>query len=356
MKACVVFCTIRKTDSFRQYAKNFSGHNHNPDIIIIDEQGDTRPLIKKELEGFVIEFYGQRERQEWFKKNNVNSQVVPAKTTDVIGFSLLVAYPRNYDMVLFMDDDTYPLHSDFIGEHWKSLATREMSVVSSKNRWVNPHPFVYPRGYPYSVRNLMSLSGYYERTGYRKGAVLNMGLWDKVPDLNAIDYLYFGSLKGLYEDPYHEQIPNDSYILGHDSFMPLSRMNISFKPEIIPAFYQLTGDEYGVGRYGDVFSGLFLMKIAAHLGDNISYGQPVCLHDKEPRDVFKDIKSEVEAIKLNEKMWQVLDKIELLGDSYGSCYESLADGLATRDNQFHNPPYIGYLARRMRGWVKAIEA
>ena len=355
MKACVVFCTIRKTDSFRQYARNFLEHNHSPDVIIVDEQGDTRPLIKKELEEFSVEFYGQRERQEWFKKNNVDSQTVPAKTTDVIGFSLLVAYPRKYDMLLFIDDDTYPLNNDFIGEHWKSLTSRKMPIVSSKNRWVNPHPFAYPRGYPYSVRNWMSLSNFYEKKGCQKGAVLNMGLWNKVPDLNAIDYLYFGSLKGLYEDPYHEQIPNDSYILEHDSFMPLSRMNVSFKPKVIPAFYQLTGDEYGVGRYGDVFSGLFLMKIAAHLGDNISYGVPTCLHDKEPRDVFKDIKSEMESVKLNEKMWCVLDKIELVGDSYGSCYASLADGLLKYKGEFHNPNFIVYLAERMKAWVKAIE-
>lgn len=350
MKACVIFCTIRHSKSFELYAKNFTEYGHEPDVIIVDEEGSTRQLISSKLKGFNVEFYGSKERKEWFQKNNVDPRTVPTRTTDVIGFSLLVAYPRKYDMLLFIDDDTYPLQkNDFIGEHWKNLTTRKLKVRSSSNRWVNPHPRKYPRGYPYSLR----YSDSYKEEGYKTGVVLNMGLWEKVPDLNALDYLYHGSLKGLYEDTQH--ISSASYIIGNGSYMPIARMNVGFSPKIIPAFYQFTGEEYGVGRYGDVFSGVFLEKIAGHLGDNISYGQPVCIHDKEPRDVFKDIKSEMESVKLNEKLWLVLDKIELSGDSYASCYESLSNGLLKFKDEFYTPDYITYIAERMRGWVKAVE-
>lgn len=351
MKGCVVFCTIRHTRSFECYDRNFHKYGHSPDVMIVDEVGDTRKMIRNSFTDFNVEFYGAKERAEWFKANNVDPHTVPDRTTDVIGFSLLITYSRNYDMIVFVDDDTYPLPKhDFLSEHWKNLTSHKMRMCFSENKWINPHPRCFGRGYPYGLRNKKAL--YVTKKGFAVGSVLNMGLWQKVPDLNAIDYLYCGSLTGQYND--EGTFPRESYVLG-SSYMPLSRMNMAFLPKIIPAFYQFTGNEFGMGRYGDVFSGLFLMKIAKHLGDNISFGQPLCIHNKEPRDVFKDIKSECDAIRLNEKMYQILDKIEVQGTDYASCYLSVADGLLKHRNEFHVPDFIDYLVERMKGWVKAVQ-
>ena len=350
VKACVVFCTIRPSKSFALYAKNFLEFGHKPDIMIVDEEGNTRKHVLDALSGLDVEFYGTRERKEWFRTKNVDSSIVPVRSTDVIGFSLLMAYPREYDMMVFLDDDTHPLEGyDFLGEHWDNLNYRKLRVISSSNKWVNPHPRKYPRGYPYSLRN----SDLYREEEYKIGSILNMGLWEKIPDLNALDYLFYGSLEGRYEDLSH--IPLVSHILCRGNYMPLSRMNVGFLPKIIPAFYQCAGKEYGGGRYGDVFSGLFLEKISSHLGDNISFGQPICIHDKEPRDVFGDIKSEIENIKLNEELWMMLDKIELSGNSYSFCYEELADGLLGNKNESIFSDYIAYLAKKMKEWVKITE-
>jgi len=351
MKVCVVFCTIRSTKAFGQYAVNFHKHGHDPEIIIVDETGEHRKLIRKQMEGFSLEFYGQKERADWFKLHHVKPNTVPSKTTDVIGFSLLVAYPRKYDMIVFLDDDTYPVNNDLLGEHWETLNTRAMNVCTSNNRWINPYiPTVYTRGYPYSLRSSDKLT---VTKNMKVGSVLNMGLWHEVPDLNALDYLFHGSLQGVYTHPTPSW--KTGFIVNKNCYMPLSRMNIAFKPKIIPAFYQWTGNEFGIGRYGDVFSGLLVQKIAGHLGDNISYGVPACLHDKEPRDVFKDIGCELEAVKLNENFWKILDQVELTGKSYADCYLELADGLEQRKSLFHLPEYITFLTERMRGWVKTVE-
>ncbi len=350
MKVCVVFCTIRATKSFQSYAENFLKYGHSPTVLIIDETGNTRQHIQDGLKGLDVEFYGKKERQEWFNQNNISPQTIPAKTTDVIGFSLLIANQRNYEMIVFVDDDTYPLPAyDFLSRHRENPTAHEMKVRYSANDWVNPHPKMFPRGYPYALRH--SHKSYTVKEAHRP-PVLNMGLWRNVPDLNAIDYLYNGSLTGQYS--YCGLLNSESYVLG-SSYMPLSRMNIAFKPLIIPAFYQFTGDAFGMGRYGDVFSGLFLMKIAKHLGDCVSYGQPNCIHNKEPRDVFKDIKSECEAIKLNEVMYKCLDKIKLQENNYTDCYLSLARGLYENRSMFHIPKYIDYLVERMVGWVEAVK-
>jgi len=351
MKACVVFCTIRETDAFREYAVNFRKWKHNPNIIVVDETEETRDLIRKSMEGFNVEFYGAKERTRFFDLHGYDRDTVPCKTTDVIGFSLLIASQRNYDMIVFVDDDTFPLqHYDFLGRHWKNLNGHSRREMDSLYGWVNPHPRMFGRGYPYALR-MKHVD--MKSDVVKEGAVLNMGLWRDVPDLNAVDYLFLGSLQGVYHDK--GVFDSKSYMLGNN-YMPLCRMNMAFKPKIIPAFYQGTGKIHGIGRYGDVFSGLFLMKIARFLGDNISFGHPICIHRKEPRDVFNDIANENEAIKINEVLWKVLDKIELEGNDYASCYLSLAKGLLKHKDEFHNPEYITYLVGRMRNWVKVVEA
>lgn len=351
MKVCVVFCTIRSTKSFQSYAENFRKYGHNPDVLIIDETGETRQHIQEGLKGLNVEFYGKKERDKWFSQNHVSPLTIPDTTTDVIGFSLLIANQRKYEMIVFVDDDTYPLSQlDFLIQHLGNLSNSEMKVCHSTNDWVNPHPAFFGRGYPYHLRKSHKLHFSEE---HHKNPVLNMGLWLNVPDLNALDYLYHGSLTGQHS--YWGKLSFENYVLG-SSYLPLSRMNIAFKPVIIPAFYQFTGDAYDMGRYGDVFSGLFLMKIAKHLGDCVSYGHPHCIHNKEPRDVFRDIKSECEAIKLNEKMYQVLNKIKLKGSSYADSYLNLADNLLEYKGEFHVPEYIGYLAEKMKGWVEAVKA
>jgi len=352
MKACVIFCTIRHTKSFESYATNFRRFNHNPDIIIVDETGDTRSLISKAFHDFHTEFYGALERAEWFKTQNVSPLTVPPKTTDVVGFALLIAYSRHYDVIAIMDDDTYPIPEvDFLGEHNHNLCKQKMEVVSSTNSWINPHPKHHPRGYPYTSRNI----GFQRTEVHLKDCcpVLNMGMWKNVPDLNAIDYLYLGSLTGQYS--YKGNIPTNNFAIGKGCFIPLARMNIAFLPEIIPAFYQFTGNAYGIGRYGDIFSGLFIMKIAHHLGEDVTYGSPLCIHNKEPRDVFRDINSELESIKLNETMHHVLNDITLTSSTYSECYLQLAKELLLRKDKFHLPHYIAYLSERMQGWVQAIE-
>ncbi len=98
------------------------------------------------------------------------------------------------------------------------------------------------------------------------------------------------------------------------------------------------------------------MKIAEHLGDNVSFGDPTCIHKKEPRDVFRDIKTELEAIKLNEVMYKVLNRIEISGNNYSECYISLAKSLVANKDEFHSPEYIKFLSKQMERWTDIVNA
>jgi len=346
MKILVVFCTIRHNRSLQSYAENFRQFEHNPDVLIVDETAELRKEISKTFNDCNVEYYGAKERLEWLQRNNIKPAIIPSKFKEEVSFAFLVAHKRKYDMIAVFDDDTFCFSDfDILAEHYNCLFKTQMPIVSSSNSWINPYPGpAYARGYPYKCRsqkNNLIPSG-----SSAQGTVLNLGLWLGVPDLNAIDYLYHGSLTGT---TIFQCNPNfSSFIAQKNNFLPICGMNIAFQPKIIPAFYQLPNKQ--LSRFGDIFSGYFLKKIADQLGDNISFGPPLCRHDKAPRDIFLDIESEKESLRFNETLCQVLPNLKVQGSSYADCYGSLAEELLAKRELFHNPRYVKLLATSMKYW------
>lgn len=345
MKPLVIMASIRYTPSFGKYAENFVKYGHSPTFMIVDETGKAfRKSIKKSLGDFETIFMGQKERKEWFEKRGFIDRVIPKKCTNENSIGLLYALEKDYDMIVFVDDDTYPLNIDFLTEHYQALYSKSMTVYSSFQKFVSPFP-IYIRGFPSSLR----------RTGFRifrtaqkiSNPVLNYGLWQGVPDLNAMDYLYHGYTKGkeMMDLPMQE-----SKVLDNDVYIPISIMNIAIKPEIIPAFYQLWHSD----RYQDIFSGLYLQRINRHLNKHISYGPPYCFHDKYPRNVYPQIRQELQGIEINDILWKILDEMDLRGNTYLDCYDDLITQLYQKQSKFPYPNYFAVTAYRMREWIKLI--
>lgn len=81
--------------------------------------------------------------------------------------------------------------------------------------------------------------------------------------------------------------------------------------------------------------GFFLKKIADHLGDNVCLGKPLVYHDKRRRSIFKDLRSELEGMAINEQLWKIVDKLELNGKDYYEGYLELIEGLSKSLNEFN---------------------
>ncbi|MGD6850753.1 MAG: hypothetical protein ACQCN6_01680 [Candidatus Bathyarchaeia archaeon] len=356
MNALVIFPSIRDTPNFARYAENFSRYKRSPDIMVLDEDGKHRKAVSAQFAeyGFTPEFYGVEERREWCKNHlGLDADLlIPQRSHDELSFGLLVALTRCYDMVVFIDDDTYPSSQDFLGEHWRHLSGCESEVkVNRLGTWVNTHPYMAARGFPYCER-----PGDFHFSGWRENcaSVLNMGLWQGVPDLNAIDYLQLPvasktpeGFNGFDQRAITDDRINDFH-LCHGNYAPICSMNLAFKPEIIPAFYQLWENN----RYNDIFSGIFLKRITDHLGKTLSVGNPLCFHEKAPRDLFRDAELEMRSVKLNETLWQAVSKIRLTSGSWLGCYRELAEGLnaAYRESEFSDLVYV--LTRKMLLWCE----
>ena len=355
MKICIIIPSIRRFEYWAKYSNDFKKYGHEPDIYVIDEEYGEARDNNKVLMGNQVEFFGRKERQQWFKDRDLEDSVIPPKAHAEISFGLLVAYEMgDYDMVVFVDDDTYPKDSDFLGKNWMALNSTT-NITSDLRKWVNVTGGVYyPRGYPYGERvNPTNLN--YESPKTSGTVVLNQGLWTGVPDMNAVDILARGGLDGRCTIDLKVEGSN---IIGFGSYVTVCSMNLSFRPEIIPAFYQLYMNRemmHGIDRFDDIWSGVFLKKILDHVGTSMSYGVPLCVHDKQPRDIFRDVKAEMEGLIINETLWKVVDEIELTESGYLNSYFELASKLSEQRHRFHLPDYIEFMCRKMMRWTRLIE-
>jgi hypothetical protein len=345
MKTCVIVPTVRKFEEWKQYSDNFKKYKHDYDLLIIGEEEnvnkDTMP------EG---EFWGVKERSNWFASKGLErfEDLIPKKHHAETSFGLLLAHERGYDMILFLDDDTLPFDdSDFIGTHWRNLNAKNTLTFKTENEWINainPESFrFYPRGYPLNRRNECRVDKI-ENSNDGK-IVINQGLWQNVPDLNAADYLKIKE-KDLCVDY--------DFVCGKSNWITICSMNLAFRPEIIPAFYQLPMGEKSVDRYDDIWSGLFVKKVMDKLNRYVMNGNPLCNHNKYPRSITDDIRKEALGLSINELLYQALDKIELKHDSYGENYKQIANELTELMPETYRE-YFRFLSEKMNRWVELVD-
>jgi hypothetical protein len=363
----VTISSINVVNAVKKFKPIFANYEHK--VIVIDE--DDEAIRKKNetlLSGLNFEFYGPRKRKEWFKERFGSSyekyaSVIPERCHAETSFGFLVAYEENPDFVIELDDDVFAFEGyNIIDNHFDNLFNQRGITVSSKCKWYNTlenlelssSTPIFPRGHPYAPETRKEN---YDWINRRNKCVLNMGLWAGNPDLDALTILYNGgldskcSIKAL-------NYKRDKVIVDRGTYFAICSMNTSFVPKIIPAFYQLYMNFMGIDRFDDIWSGIFLKKIADHLGDRICLGRPLIYHDKRPRSVFDDLKKELEGMIINEILWKIVDSLNLEGKTYWDSYSSLIQGLEKNLSKLQNKLHQKFLSvqtQKMLLWLKIID-
>lgn len=342
MKVLVIVPTVRVFHEWKSYAENFLQNHHKYELLIIGEEENLNAHTMKEGE-----FWGIKERERWFKEHNLEkfADIIPKRSHAETSFGLLIALERKPGMVVFIDDDTLPLDTDYLGTHSKILNSKP-KIFENNTKWLNsidPHQSkFFPRGFPYSARK----PAFVRETSHNiTKIVANQGLWQNIPDLNAIDYLHWND-KNICKAYDFTTAPRN--------WVTVCSMNLAFSPEIIPAFYQLPMPAMGVGRFDDIWSGLFLKKCADEFGHGISTGNPLCSHNKFPRNIFEDIRAESIGIEINEILFKELEKIELTHKTYLENYRQIATKL-NPESFGKNGDYIKFLKSQMLKWSELME-
>lgn len=364
---CVIMPTVRNPECITAYIANARKHGFDVDrlhIVLVTEDFCDVAAMEEMLDelGVSGEVFDASRREEWFEDHDVEeyADVVPAKSHAETSFGLLYMLTRpELEYGVFLDDDTAPHEDvDFFGAHMERLGdTRTVPHVSSDQQWVNvlyqhaDEHGLYPRGYPYSCMG-ESVETVIQES---EEIVVNQGLWTNIPDLDAVRILMDGDLQGQAQTLTDADDFNEDFVAATGQFLTVCSMNLSFRREVIPAFYQFPMDdnEWDIGRFDDIWSGLTVKKAADMVGKDVLTGRPLCEHNKAPRSTFSDLNNEVPALELNEHFWKALDQAPDTADDYYEAYEEMIAAVKAYDfSEFANSDFIPYTVEYMERWLE----
>ncbi|MBV0903076.1 alpha-1 4-glucan-protein synthase [Haloarcula salina] len=367
---CVMVPTIRNHECMRTYFQNARDHGFDLDrlfvVLITEDFCDTdameRMLDEEGVDGAVFD---ESDREAWFADHGIGeyAHLIPEASHAQTSFGLLYLWANDFEFGVFIDDDTLPHEDvDFFGTHMTNLAYEgEIETVRSDEQWVNvlyqneDEHGLYPRGYPYAA---MDESVETEATEV-DDVVASQGLWTNVPDLDAVRILMDGDLQGQAQTRTTAEDFGEDFVAAEGQYLTVCSMNLAFRREVVPAFYQLPMDdnEWDVGRFDDIWSGVFLKRACDVLGKQIYNGDPLCEHNKAPRSTFSDLTNEVHGLELNEHVWEIVDEAGEDADSYAEVFEAIASALAEGDyDDWENGPFLNYCGEFMLDWLGCLDA
>ncbi|MFW6434747.1 MAG: alpha-1 4-glucan-protein synthase [Halovenus sp.] len=369
---CVIVPTIREYECIRSYVENADEHGFDTDrlfFLLVTEdfcETDAMTEMLSDLGVSGAVFDGSR-RESWYDEQEIEAygHVVPAASHAETSFGLLYMWENpQFEYGIFIDDDTLPhQEQDFFGQHMKNLAYEgSVESVSSDEQWVNvlyqnaDEHGLYPRGYPYSAMD--ETVDRSETTIERGEIVASQGLWTNVPDLDAVRILMDGDLEGQAQTRTEATDFTGDFVAEEGNYLTVCSMNLAFRREVIPAFYQMPMDdnEWSVGRFDDIWSGVFLKRACDLLGKQIYNGQPLCEHNKAPRSTFDDLHNEVAGLELNEHVWELIDDVGTDAETYVEAYRAMADALLDADaDAYRNGEFLPYCGEYMHDWLDALD-
>ncbi|SFR69369.1 alpha-1 4-glucan-protein synthase [Halogeometricum limi] len=367
---CVVVPTIREFECMRAYFENAREHGFDLDrlfvLLVTEDFCDTDEMeAMLEDEGVSGAVYDGSRREEWFESHGLSAytHLIPAASHAQTSFGLLYmwAHPR-FERGVFIDDDTLPHEEwDFFGRHLENLDYEgEMESVRSDERWVNvlyqnaEEHGLYPRGYPYSAMD----EDVETEPRDVENVVASQGLWTNVPDLDAVRILMDGDLKGQAQTRTEKADFTGDFVVDEGQYTTVCSMNLAFERDVIPAFYQLPMDdnEWDVGRFDDIWSGVFLKRAADLLDGEVLTGYPLCEHNKAPRPTFDDLNNEVPGLELNEHVWEVVDAAGDDATTWTEAAEAMADALADGDfSEWNNGSFLNYCGEYWQDWLACLD-
>lgn len=263
-------------------------------------------------------------------------------------YGFAYAYKQNYDIILSIDDDCFPMSSNFFEDHFTALKETSTDAFNILKLYSGiPREILEkgPRGFP--TKPLRKVE-----------TVINQGLWAGDLDLPA---LTIGELLHSTNGKVPSPLSSDPQILNQwtipqAQLVTVCGMNMSFLREVTPAFpyTYMEAEGYGIARYDDIWSGLFIKHIIDRLGKRMSAGFPIIKHDKGAREISKDIQYEEKGDFMNNYLWNNLPNLQLEGSDYVTCFLEIAQWLA-KISQEKELRFFKKISDSMFEWTRLID-
>jgi len=200
------------------------------------------------------------------------------------------------ERLISIDSDNYPTNDDFVNYHSQTGKNINRFLLSDTSGFYNicellnfkPSRHIFPRGYPFSLRDTDCDIYSSSRQVFVKIGV-TAGLWLSDPDIDSITWLN-GKVKSV------SYFGFDLSILSQNTWTPINSQNTSIARELIPAFafvpmgWIVPGGR--IGRYGDILAGYFLQAIIQGTDYHVAFGRPLVEHRRNSHNYLKDLYQE----------------------------------------------------------------
>ena len=330
MKVAVVMPTMRKADSLQKF------------IDIAADNVDFILLSKEKIEG---EYRNttQINDQEIFAISPIFNRITKRN------YGFLYAYKQNYDVIITLDDDCYPITPSYFNEHMSRLQTHDTDYFNVLELYKNVPENVFvkgTRGYPSEPSNK------------KYPVVLNQGLWLGDLDLPARTIMEINGMDGKIPQNISSQFQvTKNMIVPENKLLTVCEMNLAFKREVAPVApiaYQ-DPDGIGINRYDDIWAGIFMKKIFDKVGKRMSVGSPVITHNKAKRNIVTDVDLEAKGDKMNSFLWQNLPNLELEGKDYVTCFLEIAEWLK-KESMNEDRKFFEKVSKMMTDWINLLDS
>jgi len=308
MNIHLVIPTIRTLSFLTEWRTQFSDCHL---LIVEDHQDKTIGTPKKGFKS--VSHYSWQDIKKDFGDEE---WIFSRQNAGIRSYGFWKAWKKGADIIITLDDDCYPVDSDFVMQHVRNLS------LKAPEKWFGtfPHPdFMFTRGVPYTIRDMYPV-------------VISHGLWSRNLDLDGMTQKKHPNLNIV---PY----PPSLFFVPKGSYFPMCSMNLAFTRDAIPLMYfplmgkDTEGTPWGFDRFDDIWAGIFAKKILDHLGLSVANGSPFVEHRKAS-DAASNIRKERAGIKINESFWQWVDAVKLTQKTPVACYRELAHKITFPQTQY----------------------
>ena len=361
-RSLIILPTVRNAEFIEAYINNAKEHSF--DLSKLEFMVLTEDFVDKSAYQKVFSEYGmeaqvlnQQDRDKMLAEMGLSEykELIPKRHRAEESFALMYMWANDYKYGFTIDDDTLPVKEfNFFGNHIENLNYKgEITEYSSNKGFVNvlhhssEKHHLYPRGYPYSTidEKLSSKKIQIEKVG------ISQGLWTNIPDLDAVRILQDGDLNGQAKTRFSINDYGSNFTIAKANYVTVCSMNLAFRREIIPAFYQYRmGDNpWKVDRFDDIWSGIVAKKFMDILSYRIINGNPLCQHNKAPRSTFKDLVSEAAGLEANEIFYKIVENTKIDSKNQFEIVSAIANSLKGSKHEF-----IKYCGKHLEMWVEAL--
>jgi hypothetical protein len=319
MKTALITTTINVPTVLELYRQ------HGPDVAFF-VAGDVKTPDYDRHKWPPLDGYLSPERQK--SLGYKCSELIGWNSIQRRNIALLEAVKWGADIIVSIDDDNIPLpavpntdYRSYFNQFRDALGTNYHEgrfngiKVTGLDGWFDVGRLLDPvaphRGFPISHGNDLWRADH--ATNARVGVAAGICLGD--PDVSAVTRL-------AHHPEVHRvsELLNTGIIVDNKTWTVFNSQNTAFIRELAPAFFMLPG----VGRMDDIYASLIMQRLLAHRGLHVHFGRPYCWQSRNPHNLVKDLRAEIDGIEGVEKLADALEDVGFMAHhSNLECIRSL---------------------------------